>query len=58
VEDYSGAYAPQYYNNKATLEAADTISVTAGALTTGINFTLTTENSVTTRSLFLPLIRK
>ncbi|MFZ4658711.1 MAG: carboxypeptidase regulatory-like domain-containing protein [Caldilineaceae bacterium] len=58
VEDYSGAYAPQYYNNKATLEAADTISVTAGALTTGINFTLTTENAVTTRSLFLPLIRK
>ena len=58
VFDRSGAYATQYYNNKATLAAADTISVTAGALTTGINFTLTTGNAVTTRSLFLPLVRK
>ena len=58
VNDLSSRYATQYYNNKATLAAADAISVTAGALTTGINFTLTTGNAVTTRSLFLPLVRR
>ena len=46
-QDYSGAYAAQYYNNKPSFETADNVAVTAGATTSGINAVLAAGGRVT-----------
>ena len=40
-------YSPQYYNGKPDLNSADTVSVTAGSTTTGINASLAAGGSIT-----------
>ena len=46
-DDDSGAYLTQCYNNKATLDAADAITVTAGSTTSGIDATLAVAGRIT-----------
>jgi len=45
--DESGAYVEQYYNNKPTLALADSVAVTTGATTFGINAVLATAGHIT-----------
>ena len=42
-----GAYVTQFYNNKATIDLANPVAVTAGATTPGINATLAVAGHVT-----------
>ena len=44
--DDAGAYAPQYYNNKPTIDLGDDVAVTVGATTSGINATLAASGNV------------
>jgi 5-hydroxyisourate hydrolase-like protein (transthyretin family) len=43
----AGGYAPQFYNGKASLSAASTVSVTAGSTTSAINAALTVGGEIT-----------
>ncbi len=50
IRDYSGnpdAYASEYYNDKATLAEANTVSVTAGVVTSNIDAQLTAGGTIT-----------
>lgn len=47
--DESGSYASEYYNNVATVEAAQGVSVTAGATTPGKNASLAPAGHITGR---------
>ena len=47
-EDWAaGAYLAEYYNDKADLDAADDVSVTAGSTTTGIDAVLSPAGRIT-----------
>ena len=45
--DYDGAYAVEYYNNAATLDAATGVAVTAGSTTANINAQLASAGRIT-----------
>jgi 5-hydroxyisourate hydrolase-like protein (transthyretin family) len=44
---FAGNYAPQYYNNKATLASADPVAVTAGSPTPGVNAAMQAGGQIT-----------